>query len=249
MDFIVLIFGIIIGSFLNVCIYRIPNKKSIVYPSSFCPICGTPLKPLDLVPLLSYLLNSGKCKYCKVKISIQYPLIELLNGIIYILLFMKYGLSILFFKYAVLSSLIIVIAVIDLKTKEIPDELNAFGLLSGLLFSLLHNTKFSLIDGSLGLLLGSAIFLLIAIASGGAMGGGDIKMIGMLGFAVGWKNILLLMLLSFVIGAVISVVLMLLRIKSRKDYIPFGPFIALAYLITILYRNQIINWYIQTLIS
>jgi leader peptidase (prepilin peptidase) / N-methyltransferase len=245
MSIFVFIFGLLIGSFLNVCIYRIPKKESIAFPSSRCTSCNTQLKFWDLIPLLSFGLCRGKCKYCKAKISIQYPIIELTNAIIYLLLYLKYGFTLEISMYAILSSLLVVITVIDFSTQEIPDELNIFGFTIGVFFLFFNFSFNNLLSSGLGLLIGGGLFLLIAVVSGGAMGGGDIKLMGVLGFWFGWKLILLLSILSFVIGAIASLLLIAFKIKGMKDYIPFGPFIAIASIIIIFFGSNILRWYLN----
>jgi leader peptidase (prepilin peptidase) / N-methyltransferase len=245
MSILILIFGLLIGSFLNVCIYRIPRKESIAFPPSHCTSCNTQLKSWDLIPVLSYAVYRGKCRYCKEKISLQYPIIELANGILYLLLYLKFGLSIEMAMYAILSSILVVITVIDFFTQEIPDELNILGLIIGIVFLVLNFSFSNLIVSGLGLLIGGGLFLIIAIVSGGAMGGGDIKLMGVLGFWFGWKLVLVLSILSFVIGAVASLALIATKIRSMKDYIPFGPFIAIAALIIIFFGSELLNWYIS----
>ncbi|MBF8982637.1 prepilin peptidase [Lutibacter sp. B2] len=249
MIYLILTIGLLIGSFLNVCIYRIPENESIAYPPSHCPKCNTSLKSLDLIPIFSYLFNKGKCRYCREPIALQYPIVELLNGIIYLLLYLKYGITIHFIKYAILASLLIVISFIDYKLQIIPDECNLFGLIVSGIFLICSNFSFaSLTDAFVGLLVGGGIFLLIALITG-AMGGGDIKLIGVLGFFFGWKHILLITLLSFVIGAIISICLLISKLKGRKDAIAFGPFIAIATLVTIFYKAEIIDWYLTLVIG
>lgn len=247
MYFLVLLIGLLIGSFLNVCIWRIPRGESIAYPSSHCPKCNTPLKPIDLFPVFSYLAYRGKCRYCGVKISMQYPMIELMNAIIYLLLYDRFGYTFEFLQYALLASLLIVISMIDLWHQIIPDRLILFGFLFALLFKVPVLFKnFTMIYGNfIGLLVGGGFFLLIAVITNGAMGGGDIKLMGMLGFWLGWQWILLVMFLSFVIGGIISILLIISKIKGRKDMIPFGPFIGFAALMTVLYGNDIIYYYMM----
>lgn len=241
---IIFIIGILTGSFLNVCIYRIPKKQSTTYPSSHCPKCEKSLKPADLIPVISYFLNKGNCKYCGEKISPQYPIVEMLNGIIYLLLFLKLGYTILFIKYAILGSLLIIISFIDYKLRIIPDKLIRFGLFTGIIFNIISfNGDF--VNGFIGLFVGGGIFLIIAIF--GPMGGGDIKLMGVLGLWLGWKHILVVSLLSFIIGAIVSILLLITKIKGRKDTIPFGPFIAIATMVVILYGVRIMTWYINIL--
>lgn len=243
---IIFLLGLCIGSFLNVCIYRIPENKSIAFPPSHCPSCKHNLNVLDLIPVFGYLFNKGKCRYCGARISIQYPLVELITGLAFLLVFNKFFIGIEFLKYTVLISLLIVITFIDLKTQEIPDGLILFGLISGLLFNL-YDIKAHMVLGILGFVLGGGVFLLIAMLTGGAMGGGDIKLMAVLGLFFGWKYIILITLISFVIGAAVSLILIATKLKGRKDFIPFGPFIAAAALIAIFYGSYILQIYLQNI--
>lgn len=244
---LIYLYGLIIGSFLNVCIYRIPRGESIAFPSSHCPNCNTSLKWYDNIPLFSYLSLGGKCRYCKTPISIQYPLIEALNAIIYIILFYYFSLSLNFIFYALISSVLLVITVIDLKEMIIPDVL----VLIILILSIINKTLNYFIYGispqilsSLGgLLLAGGLFLAIVILSKGGMGGGDVTLIASLGFILGYKEILFNIFLSFILGAIISLFLLITKIKSRKDPIPFGPFIILAFFITLLWGENLVTWY------
>lgn len=242
---ILLLISVIIGSFLNVCIYRIPRKESILYPASHCPQCHTPLKPWDLIPILSYILSKARCRYCGERISPRYPLVEWMNGLIYLLLYYYFGLTFTFWKYALLASLLLVIAWIDYDLQIIPDELIVFGLMVGTMIYVFHHDGTLWINGLMGLLLGGGMFLLIAMVSKGAMGGGDIKLMGMLGYWLGWQYILVIALLSFVIGAVFSILLLVFKIKGRKDMVPFGPFMAMAALLTMVYGRSMIYWYLM----
>ena len=248
--FIVIVFGLLIGSFLNVCIYRVPRKQSIVFLASHCTKCKTELKPLDLVPVFSYCFLKGKCKYCKMKIGSKYAIIELVNAVMYLFLFMKFGFSIEFLEFAILTSLLIVITSVDLESQIIPDEFIVFGFAVIIIFIVISvfRGNLELLNSGIGLLLGGGIFLLIAVLSNGAMGGGDIKLMALLGFWFGWQSILLIMFLSFVLGAIISVTLLLFKIKSRKDKIPFAPFIVLATILTLFFGNEIISFYINTIV-
>jgi leader peptidase (prepilin peptidase)/N-methyltransferase len=198
---------------------------------------------MDLIPVTSYVTFRGKCRYCREKISIQYPIIELTNGLIYLFLYQKLGLTIEMALYSLLSSTLIVITLIDFLAQEIPDELNIFGIIIGIVLLILNFSLGSLVNSSLGLLLGGGLFLLIAVASKGAMGGGDIKLMGVLGFWFGWKLILMLSFMSFIIGATASMMLIAFKIKGMKDYIPFGPFIAIAALIIIFFGSDLLSWY------
>ncbi|MDR5658125.1 prepilin peptidase [Serpentinicella sp. ANB-PHB4] len=246
------IVAILIGSFLNVVIYRIPKNESIVFPASHCFSCNADLKAWDLIPVLSYLSTKGKCRYCGEGISLQYPIIELMNGLLYFLLYLQFGLSIQFLFVALLTSLLLAVSVIDLYHQIIPDEMVLFGI--GLWFaykvsSYFTNAQIGVVDSIAGFLLGGGILLLIAIVSKGGMGGGDIKLMGMLGLWLGWKYTLLTMFLSFFIGAIITLGLLALKLKGRKDFIPFGPFIAIAAFLMIIYGDIIFDAYLKLVFS
>lgn len=242
------IFGSIIGSFLNVCICRLPREESIVYPSSHCLKCNTPLKWYELIPILSFLFQKGKCRYCGEIISLQYSIVELVNGILYIIIFHFYDTSIDFIFFGFIVSILIIISFIDYYYLIIPD----FLIVTVFLLSICHKfasiilckTPFNLLNNVLALLTGGGIFLIISLVSRGGMGGGDIKLISVLGFILGLKKILLNILLSFIIGAVFSTFLLLLKKKEKKDVIPFGPFINIAFVVTLFTGDRLINWYI-----
>ena len=252
MTLLIFIYGLIIGSFLNVCIYRIPRGESIAWPGSHCPACSHDLKWYDNIPLFSYLMLRGKCRYCKTTISPQYPLVESLNAFAYIIIYLKFGFEVDFIFYSLMSSVLVAIIFIDLKEMIIPDSL----VLSVLVMSIIHKAvnyflygiSPELIWSILGLLLAGGLFLAIVIVSGGGMGGGDVTLIGALGFVLGVKFIVLNIFLSFMLGAIISIFLLAAKIKTRKDPIPFGPFIVLGFFITVLWGRDIINWYINLLL-
>ncbi len=249
---LILTLGFIIGSFLNVCIYRIPRKESIAYPPSHCTYCSSPLKWYDLVPILSYLFLRGKCRYCGGSISPRYPFVEALTGIIFLLTFYHYNLSIDFLFYSFVLSILIVISFIDYDEQIIPDGLLLILLSGAIIYKLLNyfllKLPLNLWDNIFGFLIGFALFFLIALISKGSMGGGDIKLIALLGLILGLKKTLLNILLSFIIGAIVSIVLLLTKRKGRKDAVPFGPFINISFLITLFWGDLIINWYIRTLL-
>lgn len=248
MIILIFIYGLLIGSFLNVVIYRIPREENIAWPGSHCPGCGHGLKWYDNIPLLSYLLLRGRCRYCKEEISLQYPLVEALNGIIYVLLYIFfYQVKLDFVFLALISSTLLAILVIDLKEQLIPDVLVVIVLISSIIHkALLHfleGIPFPLTDSLLGLIIAGGLFLLIVFVSRGGMGGGDVTLIGALGFVLGVRGILMVIFLSFVLGSVISIFLLAARIKSRKDPIPFGPFIVISFYITLFFGDNILNWY------
>lgn len=237
--------GVILGSFYNVCIYRIPKEESVVFPPSHCTVCGNRLKPLDLLPVLSYLFLKGKCRYCSEKISPRYALVELFTGIVFLLIFLEYGLSIIFLKYIILSSFLIIIGIIDYDTTDVYFKVTAAGIVIGIILAaaawFFH---ISILDSILGAFLGGGVIFLIVFLTKG-MGEGDIEICLLSGLYLGlWKTVVLLFL-SFVIGGIIGVLLIILKKKTRKDYIPFGPFIAAAGIITMLFGDSIINWYLN----
>lgn len=245
MEIFIFILGTIIGSFLNVCIYRIPAKQSIAFPPSHCLKCNTKLRALDLIPVFSFLFTKGRCRYCSHKISLQYPLVELLNGLIYLLIYLKFRFNIELIGYLILSSILLVVTVIDYQHQIIPDTVNLFGLVCAIGFHVVALSNLSnLFQYIVGSLVGGGFLLLIAVITKGAMGGGDIKLMAMLGFWLGWKLIILNLFLSFFIGGIASIILILFKFKNKKDMIPFGPFIVLATMLTVFYGNDIVNYYI-----
>lgn len=244
------ILGTLIGSFLNVVVYRVPREESLSFPPSHCPSCNTRLKAYDLVPVVSYLFLRGKCRTCKTAISIRYPLVEMLTGLLFLVTVMKFGVSLEALKYLLVIALLLPVALIDYDHTIIPDRLNVGIFLTALSFLLLEvylgNAAFrDLLNPLYGMVLGGGFFLFIAVVTKGAMGGGDIKLMAALGFLFGTANTLLLMFLSFIIGGALSSLLLLLKIKKRKDYIPFGPFICVSAFIVIFWGNQILNWYLN----
>ncbi|MEY8415268.1 prepilin peptidase [Tissierella praeacuta] len=251
MIILISLYGLLIGSFLNVCIYRIPKEESIVFPSSHCPNCDTNLKWYDLVPVFSFIVQRGKCRYCGGKISPQYPIIELLNSIIYLIIYIKFGFALEFFFYAIIFSLLIVITVIDLQHMIIPDILVVLILGITIIYKIfsyiLYSKSPELLNSIGGLVLSGALFILIIIVSKGGMGGGDVTLIGALGFILGIKKIFLTIFLSFLLGAIISVFLLIMKVKERKDPIPFGPFIILGFFIVVFWGEKLISWYVSLL--
>ncbi len=234
------------GSFFNVCIYRIPRKESIVFPPSHCPKCGTSLKFYDNIPIASYILLRGRCRYCKEKISPLYPLVELLTGVLYVGVFIYYGSDLLsFFTFLVFISFLIVISFIDLEHMIIPNILVLPGIFVGLLFSFMRGEYFFL-DSLCGLLTGGVIIFLIVFLSKGGMGEGDIKLSAMIGSFLGVKLTVIALLLSFIVGGIVGIVLLTLKIKGRKDPIPFGPFLTLGAVLSLMWGQVIAKmwgWY------
>lgn len=242
------ILGLIVGSFSNVCIYRIPRNESIVYPASHCPKCSTTIRLIDNIPLLSYFLLKGRCRNCGSKISIQYPIVELLTGLIYLIIYLTYDLSIQSLIYIILSSALIIITFIDLKEQIIPDVISLPGVVAGLVISFFV-PYISSLSSLLGIIAGGGTILIIAligtiIFKKEAMGGGDVKLAAMVGAFLGWKYVILALFLGFFIGALAGIFLILAKIRSREDMIPFGPFIVVGSIAAILWGERILLWYL-----
>lgn len=238
---VIFLYGIVIGSFLNVCIYRIPLAESIVKTSSHCMACGTKLKWYHLIPLFSYLGLRGRCQYCKQKISIQYPMIETLNGIVYVLIFWVNGWKASSFLYCLLTSALIVLSVIDFRTFEIPFGINVFIFTLGILNLILDSTNW--LGYFMGFLAISVfLFIILLITKGRGIGGGDVKLMAACGLLIGWKKIIL----AFFLGCILASVIHIVRMKiSHVDHVlAFGPYLATGIFIAILWGEEIINWYI-----
>jgi len=245
---LIFILGLIVGSFSNVCIYRIPKSESIVYPASHCPKCHSKIKPVDNIPLLSFILLKGRCRNCKSKISIQYPIVELVTGLIYLIIYLIYGLSIQTLVYIILSSALIIIAFIDLNEEIVPDVISLPGIVIGFILSFFV-PYISFINSALGIVVGGGIILVIGLAGSvifkkEAMGGGDVKLAAMIGAFLGWRYIVISLFLGFFVGALAGIILILSKIKNREDAIPFGPFIVLGSFITLFWGEKIIYWYL-----
>jgi leader peptidase (prepilin peptidase)/N-methyltransferase len=245
---LIFILGLIVGSFGNVCIFRIPRNESIIFPASHCPKCYSNIKPVDNIPLLSYILLKGRCRNCKSKISIQYPIVEFLTGLIYLIIYLTYCLSIQTLIYIILVSALIIIAFIDLNEQIVPDVISLPGIVIGFIISFFV-PYISFINSALGVVIGGGIILIIGLAGSvifkkEAMGGGDVKLAAMIGAFLGWRYIIISLFLGFYLGALVGIFLILSKIKSRKDTVPFGPFIVLGSFITLLWGEKIISWYI-----
>lgn len=242
---VIFIFGIIIGSFLNVCIYRIPRDESIAYPQSHCTNCNSSIKWYDLIPIISYIILKGKCRHCNQHISIRYPIVEFVTGILYVMIYVKFGFGIEFAKYAVFTSVITVIGMIDLDTTDVYFQVIAIGLISAMVFmGIYYYNGFPVITYIYGGALGGGLLALITVVTRGGMGWGDAEICLVCGLFLGFKLTFVMLFFSFIIGAFIGVLLILSKKKSAKDYIPFGPFVAIAAIFTMLCGQNILNLYL-----
>lgn len=239
---LVFLYGIVIGSFLNVCIYRIPKKENIATTRSHCMSCGYQLKWYDLVPLFSYLALRGKCRKCGSRISVQYPLVEALNGALYLLVFWRYGLSVDSLLYCLLFSALIVLSVIDFRTYEIPVGINIFILTLGLIRIVTDMSHW--LSYGIGLLSVSIPLLLIyLVTKGRGIGGGDVKLMAAAGLLIGWKLNVLGFLLGCILGSIIHVFRMKLSGEGRT--LAMGPYLAMGIAISVMWGEQMIAWYLS----
>jgi leader peptidase (prepilin peptidase)/N-methyltransferase len=247
--FFVFVFGAVVGSFLNVCIYRLPIKKSLVFPASHCPKCGYKIPPYDNLPLLSYLLLGGRCRSCKVRISPQYPVVELVNGLLTLFLFMKFGFSLTFLVLFIFCSALVVTTFVDLEHRIIPDVISLPGIVVGFASSFFLRWL-GWQDSLIGILAGGGSLLLVAygyqlVTRKEGMGGGDIKLLAMMGAFLGWRAVPFIIFASSLVGSVVGITLMLAQKKDSKLAIPFGPFLAFGAILYIFFGKQIIIWYLN----
>lgn len=240
---VIFLFGIVIGSFLNVCIFRIPLEQEVVKTHSHCMTCGYQLKWYDNIPIISYLCLGGKCRKCKTKIPVQYPIVEASNGILYVLVFMIVGWDIKTILYCLLGSALIVLSVIDFRIYEIPSGINVFILVLGLirLFTDLPNWSLYLI----GFLAISALLEIILLASGGkAIGGGDVKLMAVAGLLLGWKLIILAFFLGCILGSIIHLTRM--KISGEGRVLAMGPYLSMGIMIAALWGDTMIHFYLAS---
>jgi leader peptidase (prepilin peptidase) / N-methyltransferase len=264
----VFLFGLIIGSFLNVCILRIPTGKSIVMPASACPKCGAAIRPYDNIPVISYLILRGRCRGCRTKISAMYPLVEVLTGLLFFACFYAFGFSVETLKWATFSAIMIVLVSTDLRERILPDVVNFTGFGLGLAFSLFlkptdgsalwvanHIFQFpppqpvlSLVDALLGAALGSGLLWLVSetyfrLRGREGMGLGDVKMMLMAGAFLGAKRTLLTIMAGSILGSVIGIAVILARRKDADYELPFGTFLGAGALLVVFFGTPVVNWY------
>jgi leader peptidase (prepilin peptidase) / N-methyltransferase len=246
---IAFIFGAVVGSFLNVCIFRLPKSESVVFPPSHCTKCDYVIRWYDNIPILSYLFLRGKCRRCGEPISLQYPLVEFINGALTLALFLKFGLGLAFGVLFVFCSALVVVTFIDLEHQIIPDSITLPGIIIGFIVSFFipglgwMNSLIGIVAGGGSLLAVAYGYQLIAKKDG--MGGGDIKLLAMMGAFFGWKAILFIIFAASLVGSVIGVSVMLAQKKDSTLAIPFGPFLASAAVLYIFYGQRIVFWYLN----
>jgi leader peptidase (prepilin peptidase) / N-methyltransferase len=253
---LVFAFGSVIGSFLNVCIYRIPRDLSVVFPSSRCTSCNNPVRPWDNIPIFSYFILKGKCRYCKERFSARYPLVEALNAFIYVAILWRYGWEWNTPIYFVLVSSLIVITFIDIDFQIIPDRITLTGIPLGLICGsfilpdpFLRASDLGFKSSIIGAVSGFAFYYMVAFLSlkilkKEGMGGGDIKLMAMVGAFMGWKAVILTTFLGSLSGSIIGLMFMIIKGKGRGTLIPFGPFLALGAAVTLFFGQEILIWYL-----
>ncbi|MBI3752546.1 MAG: prepilin peptidase [Deltaproteobacteria bacterium] len=240
------IFGSMVGSFLNVCIHRIPEGKSIVFPPSSCPHCNNPIAFYDNIPIISYIMLLGRCRQCKSLISPRYPFVEFLTGFFSVILLKTFGFSIELPVYFIFAASLLVITFIDLKYQIIPDVISLPGIIVGFLVS--YFLPHGMLNSIIGILAGGGSLFLVAfgyqlITGREGMGGGDIKLLAMIGAFLGWKAVIITIFTGSFIGAVVGSALMLAKGKDTKYAIPFGPFLVIGALIALFCGKTLMKWF------
>jgi len=246
MVFIIALFGLFIGSFLNVCIHRIQRDESILWPGSHCPKCGNKLKPWDNIPVISYLILMGKCRYCSEPISVRYPLVELLSSLLAVSLLYRFGVTIVFLIYYSWACVLLIITFIDIDIQIIPDSLSLGGLIAGLIAVYWLPVTYK--DAFIGLVSGGGLLMVIIysyylLTKKEGMGGGDVKLLAMIGVFTGWQGVLFTVFMSSLMGTIVGIPYGLIKKGTLKAAIPFGPFLALGAFIYVLWGQYIIEWY------
>lgn len=266
--FIIFVFGLIIGSFLNVCILRIPIAESVVLPPSHCPSCGTPIKPYDNIPVVSWLVLAGRCRKCKARISAMYPMVELGTGLLFLACYLVFGIKAEALKWAIFAALLIVLTITDLRERILPDKVNFVGFGLGLLLSLftrpvdgtalwLANHLFtypppeaalSFADALIGAGVASGLLWLVAEGYFRArgregMGLGDVKMMAMAGAFLGLQRALLTILLGSLLGSLIGIAVIAIGRKGRDFELPFGTFLGAGAMLVVFFGSPALDWY------
>lgn len=238
------VIGAIFGSFANVLIHRLPLGESIVAPPSHCPACRTPIAPWDNVPILSFLLLGGRCRACRAPISVRYVLVEILMGALAVAVVARFGPTLEAVRFGLLAFLLLVIVWTDIEHGIIPNAITYPGIVLGLACSAAVGSGLSALEAAVG---AAAVFIAISVASRGGMGGGDVKLAAMMGAFLGGPAIIVALFLAVALGAIAGITLIALRLRTRKQTIPFGPALAVGALIAVFAANDLVRWYITRL--
>ena len=247
----IFIFGLCIGSFLNVCIYRLPASKSIVHPRSMCSNCGTLIAAYDNIPVLSYLWLKGRCRHCQIKISIRYPIVELLGGLLALGTFLKFGLTLEALIYYLFCAALLIVTFIDIDHRIIPNVITLPGIPICFAASFALPT-ITYKEALLGILIGGGSLFLVAwiyslITKKEGMGGGDIKLLAMMGAIVGWQGVLFTIFVASLVGTLAGLAVMLQSRKGMKLAVPFGPFLSIGSITYAFFGTPLIDWYFNLL--
>lgn len=252
----VLLGGFLIGSFLNICIRHIPNSQFIILHDSYCPSCNIRLEPWDMIPIVSYIMTKGKCRYCNASISFKYPIVEFVTGCMFLSLYFKFSHSIYFFMYSFFMAILIIIFVLDVRYMVILDELVIVLILLGISNLVIHminplslHIDIKWYELIIGAFTASGFLYIVSLVGKqiyktDVMGMGDVKLYIPIGIILGFRMVLVALFLAIALGGIISIVLLLTKKKSRKSIIPFGPYIIIGTFITILYGADLYTlWY------
>ncbi len=254
MSFILFVFGTIVGSFLNVCIYRLPRNESVVSPGSHCGACGKPIRWYDNLPVLSYFLLRGKCRDCGVSFSAQHALVEFLTGMLFVAFYHFFGLEAMGLIYLIFTLAVLVESLIDFEHKIIPDEITLSGIVLGIIlscfFPMMHGANSwweGLLASVIGVFIGGGFLYLIAVIAEfflkkEAMGGGDVKLLAMFGAFLGFRGVLWALMMGSFAGSIAGIYF---KFKKKEEQIPFGPFLGLGAIFYIFYGQAVIAWYLN----
>ena len=259
---LVFIFGSIVGSFLNVCIHRMPLGESIVWPHSHCPKCNKKIPAYDNIPFLSYIILKGKCRFCKGRISFRYPLVELLTALLFLIFFIRYGLNYDFFIFLVFICGLIIATFVDIQHRIIPDEISVGGIIFGFILTSIKGFNLRplgygprhMLDSLAGIVVGAGIIYLTGKifdlvyfkllkrppiqGETESMGGGDVKLLAMIGAFLGWQKVIFVFFLAPFFGAALGII----NLLTKKDHtIPYGPFLSFAAILSIFWMDKIIR--------
>jgi leader peptidase (prepilin peptidase)/N-methyltransferase len=262
------LFGAVIGSFLNVVVHRLPAGASLVSPGSRCPRCGAPIRPWHNITVLGWLMLRGRCHDCREAISPRYPLVELANALLWAALALRFGPGVALFVFAALCSALLTVTLIDVDHWIIPDVITLPGIAIGLVASFFLPPRGSLVaavlhhrlgldrlpgflatpgfwDSLAAVLIGGGLFYLVAVVSRGGMGGGDIKLVAMMGSFLGLRDLGVAVFVGLIAGSAVGIALMIAGRKTRKDAIPFGPFLALGGICAVFWGRALVDWYLN----
>lgn len=245
---VAIVVGLVIGSFLNVVIARVPARRSLWTPGSTCPGCGVGIAWYDNIPILSFLALRGRCRACSMAIPCRYPIVEAVTAALFAAAVLTFGPTLDAVVAAALLAGLVALTAIDLEHQIIPDVITLPGVLAGVLANLATG-RVSWVESLFGVGVGGGVFLVIILASGGGMGAGDMKLGAMLGAFLGWKVVLLSVFVAVVLGGALAVTLIASGLRDRKDPIPFGPFLAAGGAAGLFWGERLVRWYVSGFVA